>query len=121
MNGHRDLTRYAQCIYADKEVVEAVLHGEDAFTVVIEELLQPRAYVKIINSEFEARPDAPFRQGDGTTEAEDEGFEPIEGDRREDVGWMKVAACTLVPRAYTMMLDFGWELYYARPPVTQYT
>ena len=100
-------------------MLDAVLSGEDPYSNDPEERCRSDAYVKIINSEFTAMPDAPYRQGDGTTDAEDEGYPPIAGDRRGDVGWMKVAAKALVPGAYAVMLHFGWELDYARPPVVQ--
>ncbi|KAF2432499.1 hypothetical protein EJ08DRAFT_647955 [Tothia fuscella] len=47
----------------------------------------------------------------------DEGEEPIEGCRRHDVGWMKVAIENLNPGIYTAFRDpAAWYVEYVRPP-----
>lgn len=54
-----------------------------------------------------------------TINAMDEGYDPIEGCTRYDVGWMKYEARALIPRAYTLLMDFRWADAYARPPEIQ--
>lgn len=48
--------------------------------------------------------------------AGDEGFPPIDGCRRYDVGWMKVAARFLFPMNYVALSNEGWYDVYQRPP-----
>ncbi|KAF7190939.1 hypothetical protein HII31_08098 [Pseudocercospora fuligena] len=121
--GLQSLTRYTNCIYADEEVVDAVL-SVDPQASNVQELLKPKAYVKILDYQFQEKPrqwsaeqidDEQLRR---ELNAGDEGFPPIgvEACRRNDVGWMKVSAHVLMSRAYKVLLSDGWYNYYRRPP-----
>ena len=46
----------------------------------------------------------------------DEGYEPIEGCRQEEVGWVKADPSMLIPTMYERFMDNGWWAYYVRPP-----
>lgn len=117
------ITRYTKCIYADADVVASVLEREDPSSEAPSVVLRPKAFLYIINAkfkdvikpgdpeEFPDDPEALRRYNEG-----DEGFPPIEGCRRHDVGWMKVPARELVPYAYEQLLENGWHLRYVRPP-----
>lgn len=39
-----------------------------------------------------------------------------EGLKHQDAGWTKIAARNLVPRAYSLLMNNGWYLAYAKPP-----
>lgn len=44
-------------------------------------------------------------------------FEPIEGCREEDVGWMKVATRSICTELYSLLDDPEmWRVIYKRPP-----
>lgn len=48
---------------------------------------------------------------------EDEGWEPIDGSREEDVGWCRVGISVLVPSAYSELCHpNAWYNFYQRPP-----
>lgn len=53
----------------------------------------------------------------------DELYEPIDGCREEDVGWMKIALNMVGPYFYEAMTGFPdvWYAFYQRPPETLYS
>ncbi|KAI5363490.1 hypothetical protein Slin15195_G091390 [Septoria linicola] len=106
VSGIKSVTRYTSCIYADEEVVQAVLNGHDPYSTDSYEFRTPSAYVKLLTDDFE-------------DDSEDEGYDPIDGCRLMDVGWRRMAAITLLPRAYNMLKRGGWAIYYERPPKIQ--
>lgn len=54
VRGREDLTRYNYCIYADQEVVDAVLDGEPPGTFTPE----PTSFVKILDMSWEENRDS---------------------------------------------------------------
>jgi len=52
----------------------------------------------------------------GTDDPADEGEAEVKGSKLYDVGWMKVNAAMLAPRAYNVMGGSGWHGSYRRPP-----
>lgn len=45
-------------------------------------------------------------------------YEPLEGCREEEVGWVKMPTSRLVPEVYGQLTadDSIWYVYYTRPP-----
>lgn len=115
------MTKYECCIYVDEEVMRAVLNGAEPLSE--EEMRNPTAFVKLINEDYI---EPPALRGisaaiggldvQDATIKWDEGFPPLENDRREDVGWMKVSPSDLLPRWYTLLEMGGWPSFYDRPP-----
>ncbi|KAK3720652.1 hypothetical protein LTR37_003702 [Vermiconidia calcicola] len=125
VGGNRGSTRYAHCIYADAESINSVLTGDQPAERFLRSILHPTAFVKIIDGPWEAGVEQ-LGPEDFDNEEQmrkhnegDEGYDPVEGCRKYEVGWMKVAACMVVTRAYQMMIDNGWHAYYVRPPAIQ--
>ncbi|EME80042.1 uncharacterized protein MYCFIDRAFT_211942 [Pseudocercospora fijiensis CIRAD86] len=122
VNGDYDLTRYAACLYIDEEVMTSVIEDEDPNDSDPDLILRPKAFVKLIHEFFDETP----RQWDKKTipddesreriNAGDEGYPPIEGDKRFDVGWMKSSVRRLLPATYLYMGGGSWEQVYVRPP-----
>ena len=53
-----------------------------------------------------------------TYDPTDEGEPEVEGCKLEDVGWMKVAVCGLMPEAYSFLQGLGaYYSVYQRPPM----
>ncbi|KAF7190961.1 hypothetical protein HII31_08120 [Pseudocercospora fuligena] len=121
VDGHRGMPRYRHCIYADQEVVDAVLSGEPPWTENPDDVFHPRAFVKIVDSlhEDHLRQDAEHETDSeqrAKMNAGDEGYPDLEGCKRRDVGWYKQSARFLVPRAYHLLMNDGWYQAYRRPP-----
>lgn len=76
VNGSRVHTRYAHCIYVDQEVIDSVLEGGEPGSWASEDVHDPRAFVKILDWQFEQDEDD-----------EDDGEEPVEV--RPIVKWLK--------------------------------
>lgn len=117
------MVKYRTCIYADQEVVDAVLNGEYPQPNSVDEIENPRAYVKLIRRWF----DLPsLHEDDGyplldvsrypTRRFFETNADAMQGLRVEQVGWMKVAARLLGVRAYSKLRDDGWHRSYVRPP-----
>ena len=93
-------TKYAYCIYADEEVVEAILEGDGPDPSWRTIGSRPVAYVKMLDSEYEEDAEDNFMLGasryeHGTSSNEGgEAFPPIE------VGFV---ACGLGPRKYPLI------------------
>ncbi|CAK1367003.1 uncharacterized protein RHO25_011718 [Cercospora beticola] len=120
-NGMFSITKYGACIYADEEVVESVLQGEDPRAGFFD--TPYHAYVKILDYQFEDEPyqydseEEPDEQVRASLNAGDDGCDPIEGCRSYDVGWVKAAARMLMPWVYAMLSKGeGWDWVYVRPP-----
>ena len=116
VNGDRGSTRYAHCLYADAEPISSLLTGDEPGSRGSRISMNPRAFVKLIDVQFTREPE----QLTGDDISDDEGFPPIDGCRREDVGWMKVAARILIPREYSILMDNDWPIAYLRPPKIQW-
>ncbi|KAK6392156.1 hypothetical protein LTR65_003928 [Meristemomyces frigidus] len=118
----QSLSRYAHCIHADAEVVQSVLTGGEPGSRTPDDILRPKGFVNVIDLQFKEQPEqlGPEDISDDEERQEhndgDEGYPPIEGCKREDVGWMKVAARMLVPGAYQLLMKNGWPVVYVRPP-----
>lgn len=118
--GVSGLTKYIHCIYADEEVVDAVLAGGSGE----DERKKATAYVKLLDIQFKDQPRqfaaamVPDDAQRAKLNAGDEGYPPVgtEGCRRYDVGWIKMSAICLMPRAYSVLMKDGWVGYYQRPP-----
>lgn len=65
--------RYANCIYADQEVIDSVLNGEAPDTKNPLEILYPKAFVKILDHLFEEE----LKQLDSEDEEDDEARERL--------------------------------------------
>jgi hypothetical protein len=120
------VTRYTHCIYCDTEVVQSVLNGDQPGSTGPSEIAHPTAFVKVIDAEWETEadqvtadqvPDDVLRE---RLNSGDEGYPPVLGCRREDVGWMKVAARNLIPRMYYGLMNGEWDMWYVRPPGIQF-
>lgn len=101
MHGSAVEPKYLHFVVADEEVVQSVLEGETPGTGQ-----DARAYVKLVNSEWEDR--SGWKGG--------QSFPAIDGCTARDVGWMKVHAQCLFPRAYRLLQNCGWYDEYCRPP-----
>lgn len=114
-----DITRYSYCIYADQEVVDSILHGDPPGTVTLE----PTSFVKLLDMFWEENQDSEIEQ-DSLPSIEVSIEELVaghtlmqnQGCTREDVGWFKSAVTQLGTRTYTLLMEFGWDLAYVRPP-----
>lgn len=113
------------CIYVDAEVIQSVLNGPDPKSGAPYINIDATAWVKILDAWYEEEvyqcddeeiPDDVERARENS---EQEGHEAIDGCRRWNVGWMKVAASNLVSRAYHCLNDGGWYAYYVRPPAVR--
>lgn len=101
----------------DHEVIDSVLANDhpDIFD-------SDAAYVKLITDGPEDPPfqytedDIPDEVERSMLNAGDEGYPPIDGCRRRDIGWMKFSAPWLVPRAYRLLMNGGINTEYTRPP-----
>ena len=122
VNGSRDLSGYANCIYADQDSINSVLLEGPPEARWSQGTFDPTAFVKIIYCQWT---DSVEQLGpDGLADDElrrkynegDEGYQPIDGCSLKDVGWMKVAAWLLIPGFYELLMDNGWHSTYARPP-----
>lgn len=103
--GDKYVTKYTNCIYADQEVIDAVLNGDRPDTTDPEEIVLPTAFVKVLDDQFEAEDNL-----------EDRGYEPVDGYKVENVSWMKVTATDLIPGIYIDLLRNNWLSVYIRPP-----
>ncbi|PPJ60895.1 hypothetical protein CBER1_10964 [Cercospora berteroae] len=119
--GGHTVEKYSACIYADEEVVESVLQGEDPRVGFFETPL--RAYVKVLDVEYDEETDQydsedePDEKVRALLNSDDDGCDPIEGCRSYDVGWVKATARLLMPRTYAVLSKAsGWERVYVRPP-----
>jgi hypothetical protein len=119
------LTRYTHCIYCDTESIHSVLNGDQPGTTNPSEIAHPTAFVKVVDAEWATEveqltasqvydDELRERLNDG-----DEGYPPVLGCRREDVGWMKVAIRNLIPRMYWALMHGEWDMWYVRPPGVQ--
>ncbi|KAL9623269.1 MAG: hypothetical protein Q9160_002376 [Pyrenula sp. 1 TL-2023] len=102
---YRDTSpRYEQCIMVDQECVESVLDGAQPSDE--NSLIKDHGYVYLIDARW--KPD----------EDDDDVYSPIDGCTLTDVGWQKVAAGFVAPRAFNLMGEggWGWDTYYVRPP-----
>ncbi|GIZ48413.1 hypothetical protein CKM354_001147400 [Cercospora kikuchii] len=121
VGGINTVTKYNACIYADEEVVESVLEGEDPRVGFYRTPL--RAYVKILDIQYTEETyqydseDEPDEAARALLNSDDDGYDPIEGCRSYDVGWVKAAARLLIPRTYAVLCyASGWDRMYVRPP-----
>ncbi|KAK3704507.1 hypothetical protein LTR37_013790 [Vermiconidia calcicola] len=127
IRGNRGSTRYARCIYADAESINSVLTGDQPGERMLQSILHPTAFVKIIDGQWElgveqwGPEDFDDREQMRKHNEGNEGYDPVEGCRKYEVGGMKVAACMVVTRAYQTMMDSSWHAYYVRPPAIQST
>ena len=125
MNGDRSQSRYTYCIYADAESIKSVINGEGPGSTATQDILHPKAFVKLIDYQWKEHPEPRQPDSDGSDfddddeEESDEGYPPIDGCTKEDVGWMKVAARVLIPRQYCILGRGNWMLGYVRPPRMQ--
>lgn len=83
MAGDKYVTKYTNCIYADQEVIDAVLNGDRPDTTDPEEIVLPTAFVKVLDDQFEAEDNL-----------EDRGYEPV--DVRTCNGLLKSKLTTVV-------------------------
>ncbi|KAF7190351.1 hypothetical protein HII31_08269 [Pseudocercospora fuligena] len=122
VKGSGKLARYQVCIYADDEVINSVIEDESPGDEDYELVDRPRAFVKLLHRSFEETPhqftpqQVPDAEERERMSAGDEGYPPIEGCKRRDVGWMKSSIKWLVPVTYAYMEGGGWDLLYTRPP-----
>ncbi|KAF4550403.1 Hypothetical protein D9617_17g046710 [Elsinoe fawcettii] len=118
---HSDLSspRSNFCIMVDQDCIDATLSAPAPPDYDSEH----KAFVYLIDRNW--RPhfvdDTYGDSADGTDSAErelaDEGFEPLDGCRMDDVGFVKLAVTHVAPRAFSVLDDPGWESVYRRPPV----
>ncbi|CAK1367000.1 hypothetical protein CB0940_10341 [Cercospora beticola] len=121
-NGSYKVTMHTNCIYADAEVIESVLNGPDPNSGAPRIDVDRTAWVKILEGLCKDEVDQ-FDEDEISDDEErakvnsgDEGFEPINGCRLHDLGWIKVAASNLISGAYYCLNNGGWYAYYVRPP-----
>ena len=107
MDGSRASPRYAHCIYADDESIKSVVTGEQPGSTDLHDILNPKAFVKVIDYQWSQHDD---------DEDDDDDHPPIDGCTRRDIGWMKVAAQILILRAYDVLSAQIWPAIYVRPP-----
>lgn len=119
---------YTNCIFVDEEVLEAILHGPDPNLGDMNAVVGDKskaAFAKVLDDQY----DEIQYQYDETEISDDEerervnrgdeGWPPVDGCRKFDAGWVKIAAGSLIPRAYYVLMDGGWRSYYIRPPSVQ--
>lgn len=99
----------------DQASLESVLNGCEPGAITGREIMSPSSYVIMIDTEFEI-PEATEEDKANGIDHSDDGCPPIDGCRMEDVGWMKVTPFDLIPRLYALMMEFGWDSCYRRPP-----
>ena len=110
------------CIYADNDVIESLLSGDVPGSSYFKDILEPRAFVKLIYGEWKEQAtllgpeDEEDEEVRAMYNAGDEGFEPINGCMREDVGWVNAAARALSLAIYSDLRSGGWWKAYVRPP-----
>jgi hypothetical protein len=120
------LARYKRYIYADTETIDSVITGDPpkppGTPVVKRTRPEQIAFVKVVDSADEMEieqlgpddiddPELLRKHNEG-----DEGYPPIDGSKRHDVGWMKAAACKLIPKTYHILTAHEWEDAYVRHP-----
>lgn len=112
--------RYFFCVHVDTESLNSVLN---AATPPPELGQQGLGWVNMVAADWPV-PDDPWEDRVHAAtlynlpeDPEDEGGEPIEGCRMENVGWMKVPAEDLAPTLYAIFQKPDlWDDYYTRPP-----
>ncbi|KAG8625401.1 hypothetical protein KVT40_007152 [Elsinoe batatas] len=113
---HADLSspRSSFCIMVDQDCIDATL-GAPAPPEYDSE---HKAFVYIIDKNWRQRhyEDNVDGASGGGKDPADEGFDPLDGCRMDDVGWMKLAVSHVAPRAFSILDDPGWEGAYRRPP-----
>ena len=114
---HRYFTpRYEFCIHVDTTALESVFDGPQPPEFDDEGL----TYVNLVDAQYPVDP-ATFDwenagKGPATDDPADEGEEEFEGSKQYDLGWMRLNASMIAPRAYNVMGGSGWEGNYSRPP-----
>ncbi|KAF2224011.1 hypothetical protein BDZ85DRAFT_95913 [Elsinoe ampelina] len=107
------------CVMVDQDCIDATL----AAPAPPEYDSENKAFVYIIDKNWRQKyfdgsyEDKVDRAAEGERQAADEGFDPLDGCRMDDVGWMKLAISHVAPRAFSILDDPGWEGVYRRPPV----
>jgi len=123
------IPRYRYFIQVDEEALQSVLAApKDDF--------HEGGFINFVDSRWKPMGDRPSRScisdnrdiegADEDEVAEDEGedevFDPIDGCTEENVGWMRLAAATVVgTEFYVGVFDYpggGWYVSYKRPPET---
>lgn len=76
--------RYVNPIYADQEVIESVLNGDEPTSMTSADRNRPRAFVKVLDDQFEDEPEESDvgeeseDEDEKTAEPGSEGYPPIE-------------------------------------------
>ncbi|PPJ60894.1 hypothetical protein CBER1_10965 [Cercospora berteroae] len=123
-DSYRKLTMSQCCIYADAETIESVLGGPDPNSGAPYIDSDTTAWVKVLDGchKDEVYQFSEEEISDGEERARqnsgDEGYEAIDGCRAQNVGWMKVAACHLIPRAYYCLMKCGCFAGETRKPTS---
>lgn len=93
VKGSRVDPRYANCIYADQEVIDSVLHGDEPGSKHPMDIVYPKAFVKILDDLFEEQPEQLNSEDEEDEKARemlnrgDEGKPDIEVSRLLAKGW----------------------------------
>ncbi|KAF2224014.1 hypothetical protein BDZ85DRAFT_280633 [Elsinoe ampelina] len=112
--------RGSYCVMIDQDALEAILAAEPP----PDDDPSEEPYVILLDKTWRQRyKDGTYDSGDdlATGEGEsrepvDEGCEPIEDCRMEDVGWMYTDMTILAVRTFVSLDAIGWDHCYARPP-----
>ncbi|KAF2495513.1 hypothetical protein BU16DRAFT_391565 [Lophium mytilinum] len=107
-------TRYTFPVYVDEEAMRSVIDPAP-------DKWPHSAYIILIDGDWELRDPETFDYEamgfDLDEDCMDDGEEPIEGCRLEDVGWLKAMVLDLIPGKYAGLEQPGqWAFYYRRPP-----
>ena len=107
------IPRHHHFIQVDEEALQSVLAAPkvDVFG---------EGFINFVDSRWKPLGPTPSRSVTEDIEDEDEVFDPIDGCTEENVGWMRLAAFTVVgTEFYVSVFDYasvGWYVSYKRPP-----
>ena len=107
--------RYQFCLHVDAKALYSII---DKASRTPKKTAALDGHIVLINAKWRL-PDeeecAYLLEEEGMEDPLDEGFEPLEVCRLEDVGWIKVRPTYLLPDFYPRIAAL-WEKYYRRPP-----
>ncbi len=114
---HAHRPRYQYFIRVDRAALESVLDYPEA---IRERPWLEGGYIDIVDATWQSHAE----YADPNPDPEDEEFdqpdlsyEPIEGCREEDVGWMRLPAKRVGAQMYSVLVGHdAWYFYYERPP-----
>jgi hypothetical protein len=112
-HGTFGIPRYNFFIQVDESVLRSVVYEAPQSP---EMDMHAEGYVNFVDANWKPLSERlPAEGGEG-----DESYEPIDGCREENVGWMKIASFMVGPDFYEVMSGFPdvWYSFYQRPPDT---